>query len=71
MIFMISSNFVALSFKILSEIIFLVKSLLSKYVASSTKQALSNLFLHKCVKLPVYINFWTLSQCLANGPQEL
>ena len=52
----------------LSEI---TKSLLSEYVASWAKQALSNSFLYKCFTLTVSRNFQILSRCLANGPQAL
>ena len=47
----------------LSEIVLLAKSLLSEYAASCAKQALSNLFLYKCFKLPVSLNFGILSRC--------
>ena len=36
------------------------KSWLSEYNASWEKQALSNSFLYKCFKLPVFLNFWIL-----------
>ena len=37
----------------------------------SKKQALSNLFLYNCFKLPASVNFLIVSRCLVNCPQAL
>ena len=55
----------------LSEIVFLTKSLASEYAASWAKQTLSHSFLNKYYKFPISLNFRILLRCLGKGPQAL
>ena len=61
----------AFSFRMLSKINSLAKSLLSDYAALWGKHALSDSFLYKCFELPASLSFWILSRSWVNGPQAL
>ena len=61
----------ALPFETLSEIVFLSNSLLSEYLVSWAKQALSNWFLYKWFKLSVSLECSILSWCLVSCPQAI